>query len=305
MVTNPYAAGSTIYGSGSSAATSGTVDPMGYIERELEKRRLAYQGGADGQSDTRSGIAAQALAANPTSQAAAAPPQVDTAALTQQFYSLIGAGPDGSLQYPQLNLPFDLDIANERASEVANYNQQNQMAIQALQQAAQNRLMNIRQIDEAEPTLHRGNLNQHAARGMAYSSGYGQSTSDIAREILGQRNQVEMDWQGNQQNVANMGINNRLSLLQRLNQLASTQSERAAANAPGLALASEQAALAARPDAGQNRATITKPSSGSGVATTRAQFLKNNPAFAKMTTAQRQTWLKNHPDAARVWARVN
>jgi hypothetical protein len=142
---------------------------------------------------------------------------------------------------------------------------------------------------------------------MARSSGYSTSTSDIAREILGQRNTIESDWQSNLQNVANQGINNRLSLLQRLNELASGQSERAAARAPELALASEQAALAARPNAGQNRLSINKPAatSGGGTATTRAQFLKNNPAFAKMTTAERQRWLKNHPDAAKVWARVN
>lgn len=39
-------------------------------------------------------------------------------------------------------------------------------------------------------------------------------------------------------------------------------------------------------------------------ATTRAQFLANNPAFAKMSAKERDTWLKNHPDAAAIWRRL-
>lgn len=47
---NPYLGGDTVYGSGRSSPTSGTVDPMGYIERELNKP-----------SQTRSGLAQAAL----------------------------------------------------------------------------------------------------------------------------------------------------------------------------------------------------------------------------------------------------
>jgi hypothetical protein len=38
---------------------------------------------------------------------------------------------------------------------------------------------------------------------------------------------------------------------------------------------------------------------------TRAEFLRNNPNFAKMGSAERQKWLARHPDAAAVWRRIN
>lgn len=44
MVFNRYAAGAKIYGGGRSNPTSGPVDPMGYKERDLrKKRRLVAQ----------------------------------------------------------------------------------------------------------------------------------------------------------------------------------------------------------------------------------------------------------------------
>jgi hypothetical protein len=49
---NPYTVGAKVYRGGSSAATQGTVDPMGYIERGLRQNMI---------SQTRSGLAAAAL----------------------------------------------------------------------------------------------------------------------------------------------------------------------------------------------------------------------------------------------------
>lgn len=48
-----YAAGSTVYGNGTTHPTDGTVDPSGYIDRELNKVMQPSQ--------TRSGLAAAAL----------------------------------------------------------------------------------------------------------------------------------------------------------------------------------------------------------------------------------------------------
>lgn len=59
---NQYAAGRKIYSNGSYAPTRGQVDPNGYMQRELRKRQqVAMQQGNDGQSDRRSGIAADRL----------------------------------------------------------------------------------------------------------------------------------------------------------------------------------------------------------------------------------------------------
>jgi hypothetical protein len=285
---------------------------MGYIERELEKRRQQYQGGSDGESDTRSGIAANALQSNPTtnpaSQTAAAPSPVpqalDPAAAQAQFYSLIGASPDGSLQYPQLNLPFDLDIANQRAGEVANYQQQNQQAIQALQQAAQQRLLGTRAIDEAQPGLERGNLNQFAGRGMAFSSGYGTSVSDLARELFNKRAGVESDYQQNQQNIVNQGLNNRNAFVQMLNQLASTQAERAAAKAAELSLSAPSAVNVPNPYAAAP-APAPAATPAKAATPTRAEFLRDHPILASLHGADRERFLRNHPGIAQAWARYN
>jgi hypothetical protein len=53
MSVDRYLAGNKVYRSGSSAPTMGTVDPSGYVERELRNRNM--------QSQTRSGLAAAAL----------------------------------------------------------------------------------------------------------------------------------------------------------------------------------------------------------------------------------------------------
>jgi hypothetical protein len=57
--------------------------------------------------------------------------------------------------------------------------------------------------------------------------------------------------------------------------------------------------------AGVAQARVNSTASGSGGGITRAQFLANNPGFAKMGHEERQRWLKNHPQAAAVWRRVN
>lgn len=51
-----YAAGQKVYGTGSSAPTTGTVDPTGYIDRELNKSTTGAP------SQARSGLAQAALA---------------------------------------------------------------------------------------------------------------------------------------------------------------------------------------------------------------------------------------------------
>ena len=58
----PLAAGKKVYAQGSFAPTRGTVDPQGYIQRELAKQQsVSSIGRYDGQSDTRSGLAQAAL----------------------------------------------------------------------------------------------------------------------------------------------------------------------------------------------------------------------------------------------------
>ncbi|HET7713467.1 MAG TPA: hypothetical protein VFK94_03765 [Patescibacteria group bacterium] len=242
MVYNPYGAGSTVYGSGSSAATTGTVDPLGYITRELEKRRMQYQGGADGQSDTRSGLAQTALQNLDVNNANPAMTPQDAAA---RFYSLIGAAPDGSLQYPQLNLPFDSDLSDERATALAQYQQGNLENQQGLMKAAQERMLGQRQLDQSLPGMFRGLLNNFAGRGMARSSGYGQGVVGINNEAMNEDAGLLSRYQDAESGIKNDGLNDQLSFLSILQRLATQQTDRNAQKAADLALIEAQRQAAA------------------------------------------------------------
>lgn len=338
MATNPYAAGYQIYGGGSNAATSGTVDPLGYITRELEKRRTAYQGGTDGQSDTRSGLAATALAKSPTAPAGSVPQAMDSAAASQQFYSMIGAGPTGQLQYPQLDLPFDLDLANERAGELNSFNQSSQESIQGIQNAAQNRLLQTRQLDDQRPDILRQLLNNFAGRGMALSSGYGTEVVDTENEINNMRAGIESEYNGALQNITNQGLSSKNSFLQRLMGLGSTQADRTAQRAADLQLQQaaqiraqieqqqaqqqaaaeqqqqqqqsysapqQQAAAPAAPSPTRPGGVDFAPTGNTTNQMSKSVFLLSHPKFAATRGAERDRFLANHPDIARAWARYN
>src|SRR5690349_9290519 len=56
-----YLVGRPVYRAASNAPTRGTVDPMGYIDRQLNSRSFASPVGGDGFSDKRSGLAQAAL----------------------------------------------------------------------------------------------------------------------------------------------------------------------------------------------------------------------------------------------------
>ena len=80
MTFNKLAAGRKVYGQGSYAPTRGQVSAagaQGYLQREINKPKKLYPGvstfGNDGQSDTRSGIVAQALARRQSTNPVKAP----------------------------------------------------------------------------------------------------------------------------------------------------------------------------------------------------------------------------------------
>src|SRR5690349_5234025 len=131
MAFNKFAAGRKVYGQGATSPTRGTVDPSGYIKRELA-RQSNQQGvsriGNDGKSDTRSGIAHNAIKNNLGNNVGRSPqstvrnpngpkrdmpkfmPRSTPAAVSSPGASPVGAAPQSTVQVApngQLQLPYD------------------------------------------------------------------------------------------------------------------------------------------------------------------------------------------------------
>jgi len=309
MSTQPF---NTVYGDGSSSATTGTVDPLGYITRELERRRKMYQGGADGQSDTRSGLAAGPLQNSPVGLPNGQ--QIDAGAQLPQQVAQVASSPTGALQFPGLDLPVDLDLTQQRTGYLGQYNQEVANNTTQLQQAAQQKLLQQNQLDQNIPLMFRNLINGFSGRGMAYSSGYGRGVVNTNRDILGAQNDIDTGY-----NNAAVGVNQANSsaqqaFLQRLGDIGIEQANRAAAKAGNLNLdpnyvdPAGQAAPAATPLLGYSGAApAPKPAAkpAAAKAPTRADFLKDHPVLKSKlgNPAELRLFLKNHPDIAKAWAR--
>lgn len=212
--------GKRVYRNSSFAPTRGTNNPSGYIERELRNNmqaRTPYQGvsksGTDGQSDTRSGLAATALGGRP---------MVNTQTRTTGASpTALGGKPAGSNGMPvtpgfvpaqapakspaqvvqisptgQLNLPFDYKYAQEALTQKSNMNSALLALQQETQAAAQDYLRNRNKTDQAFGEANRNTLNDNAARGTAFSSGYGRQVGKNATSYNNAIN--ELDMQNNQ-----------------------------------------------------------------------------------------------------------
>lgn len=193
----------------SKAPTRGKVNPRGYIQREIRNRNQKRAGrGNDGFSDRRSGLAKSALnnakryASSPGKKQdprlASKPKRNDVKITTPGFADpndntrITAPGfVDNSPSIPplkinengQLDLPFDeafglglVDQQQSMNSELMDLQQQEQE--QALDFANSRRNL-TNQFREA----NRNTLNENAARGTAFSSGYGVQASDNARNF--------------------------------------------------------------------------------------------------------------------------
>jgi hypothetical protein len=179
---NPYAAGSKIYNGGSSAATSGTVNPMGYIDRSLNQQSSTRRSGLAKAALTRLSASKKAATTSPAaskvskvqSQAKRTEAaQRQAIAQQQQRNNLLRSGKTGVVINGKSRvLPFDYDLNMRRIQEkrglddlLASLNAEESSVNQGFY--AQKRYLD----DQYRDNL-RGVLANNSARGMAFSSSY-------------------------------------------------------------------------------------------------------------------------------------
>lgn len=186
--------GRVVYGNGSLAPNKGRVSAagaQGYIQREVAKRRQAMSPvGKDGQSDRRSGIAQAAMAratpkkpptktpvkgTQPKKPAPKPKPKKPAAPAPVPYKPpAISVSPTGAITFPMGQYGPEMEQA------LADYNTQ----IMTLQQQDQQNALEyqdaLRQANEGYSTQRRSTLNDAAARGMAYSTGYSQAVGQDA-----------------------------------------------------------------------------------------------------------------------------
>lgn len=179
--------GNTVYRNSSFAPTRGTNSPTGYIQRELQKQGIqtnAGQGnqglsggvstvGNDGQSDTRSGLATNAL--NSTST----PTGTGTGLNTGTIQTSVGQVPTAQISaIGEINLPYNFKSNQNLIS-------QKQAANQALLDLQKNRqgqivqyLNDVKDTDDQFNTSSKQISNTAAGRGLMFSSAHGSTASD-------------------------------------------------------------------------------------------------------------------------------
>jgi hypothetical protein len=205
MNTNKALTGKRVYRMSSHAPTRGTNNPSGYIKRELRndnkperaqriqplkpaepvyKKAAGNHGvskvGNDGQSDTRSGLASKMkppprnitkLPSRPRPRVAGivkAAGMTGGAAMAAHNKANIAINNNG-----RLDLPFDYS-ASQNALEQQQQANQSLLDLQSQQQQhAQEYLKGLRDAQQGYTGQQRQTLNDNAARGTAFSSGYG------------------------------------------------------------------------------------------------------------------------------------
>lgn len=225
MAFNRFAAGNKQYGlAGSRRPTAGPVNPSGYIQRELA-RRSNQQGvskvGRDGQSDTRSGLAHNAIKNNLGNNigrgpAAPNPPRSPNAPKAKSNLPSFGMTRNGQQQAinpaaavrpqaaaappatpvtasGQLQIPYDSEYYDQVLNAQQNFDAEmmgigfeEQDHALALQQF-------IRELEEGYVDRKRGTLNNAGASGMLQSSLHSTGINEDAREYTQAKTDSEME----------------------------------------------------------------------------------------------------------------
>jgi len=224
MTFNKFAAGRKVYGQGATSPTRGTVDPSGYIKRELARRSMQHgvsRQGSDGQSDTRSGIAHTAIknniannAGRPQQNRSSGPrqPQGGFAGNLPSYMAGQGnrnqqgnnstapvgspsAGPVGAApQSVQVNangvleLPYNSEYANQVLDAQGNFDSEMLNLNYEDQQQDQEYAQFIRQLEQGYTDRQRDTLGNSAGRGMLYSSQYTTGANNDARDYNNSKN---------------------------------------------------------------------------------------------------------------------
>lgn len=217
--------GKRVYRMSSHAPTRGTNNPKGYVERELRNRNKPQMAqkvqplkkaeplkkqmpgthgisrvGKDGQSDTRSGLAARTMKIKPRIGTALSirqhKPPVNKAGkvslmhapLTTPGYKPIAINNNG-----RLDLPFDYSAAQNALEQQQKANQDLVGLQTQSQEHAQNYLKTLRDTQQGFGEQQRQTLNDNAARGTAFSSGYGMQVGNNANQFNNQVNDLNAE----------------------------------------------------------------------------------------------------------------
>lgn len=174
---NPYAAGDKVYNSGSSAATQGAVDPMGYIDRSLNN--------TPNPGSYTPGVAAGALStlrsnSDPVEPTAALPP-TQTPTPTQSTTT-------GSITW---KMPVEYDLQLEGIQANSEYQNLITQITAQKNSAMQDKVTGLRDLGIGQQSQQRRDLNTHAYRGMARSSGYVNQVDETAQYFNNAKTDLE------------------------------------------------------------------------------------------------------------------
>jgi hypothetical protein len=200
MSVGTYSRGRPVYGSGSYAPNRGHVSPqgaLGYMQREMRRPNSPYQSisrtGRDGQSDTRSGVAANILARKGKDGKKGKKDLKHGGSEPKHPFQNEGRPVTGQPGQPQvpviqinengtLDLPFDDEWSQALIDSLQTMNTQLLDLSRESQSGALEYLKANRELDSGYESAKRSTLNQNAAAGTAFSSAYGNAVSENARD---------------------------------------------------------------------------------------------------------------------------
>lgn len=202
MSVNDFARGRVVYGNGSYAPNRGPVSPqgaMGYLQREISKPRKPQFAGAsvvgpDGQSDTRSGVAAGMLRntkghpKNPKGNKGPKGPKGPKEPQEPQ------APPPPQVKINDngtLDLPFNDNWSNTVLDAYQSMNSELMGITAESQQQGLEYMGASRDLNQQYGSMQRDTLSDAASRGTAFSSGYGMNVAENARQYGNARNDLD------------------------------------------------------------------------------------------------------------------
>lgn len=327
-MTGQYLTGRPVYGGGSYAPTRGQVSAQGargYMQRQLRQKapgnRNTFGGvsrvGGDGQSDTRSGVARNALQRK--LDVTKKTTNGNTTTVTKQQFQNEGRQPVKTLNQPKpplgpngqpvetpplptinANGTLDLPYNQQFGMDVLNATQDmNTQLLELQRQQQQNALQftqGMRQTEQDYGNMQRDTLNDNAARGTAFSSGYGLSVGQNAAAYNQQKNDFEMQNAGVNQDIQNQRLGIQTAFQDMLRQAALARADETSVDAGNLGY-------------GNNKDNNPKPKPKPKSKLEHKKYVNKarnkavrpkSPGGRKVTEKERQRirrWRKNHPGA--------
>ena len=161
-----------------------------------------------------------------------------------------------------LELPFELDLADQRAQAgagLANTNTQLDQLMSSLQLGQQSQARDLGRWKENDA---REDLSRFAGRGMAYSSGYGQEVADSGQSYLNRMNDLNTSTANQTNSITNQRLNAQNAFNDVLTNTGRTQAERAAAKAGTLLLGQKNDEITRQTGVGQTALNSAKMVNG-------------------------------------------